>query len=264
MPENANLQLSEAGERMIEEALMTEEAIEQELQQVDENSNFSTVYATIAGLAAAYMIMAKRYSETVIPKRYLRGLQDSDSAFFKSKVRTGIDTDLHQSVVRKMSEQMTIDFGRNMRTVVDGIEYALTEAELINIRAAFAGGGGRANIRRQIEEILDAQSVRGKRNWKVSSYTDMLVRTTERKAFNNGVMNRALELNIVVFRISNSGSKHEECARWEGQYVSANGEFGLPSLSEVFSSGIFHPNCMHRLAMAAYKQRELEGRAIDV
>lgn len=259
MPEGS-LTVSEAGDDMILTGYKTESQMQEELDQVSVGSEYSKTFAAIAGLAGIYLVSAQEYAQATVPILYFQGFNDSESALLSFDVGEPADRAKHQTVVQRMSQQLEIDFAKEMRAVRDGVEYALTEAELTSIRATFSTSSSRAEAAKAIRDIINAQAIRGKNQWKLGPYTEMLVRTNERRAYNAGSINRAAEAGISVFRVSESGSTHAECARWEGQYISINGEFGLPTLTTLYASGIFHPNCMHRIFAAPLKQRELEGR----
>lgn len=259
MPEGS-LTVSEAGDDMILLGYKTESQMQDELEEVTVGTQYSKTFAAIAGLSAIYLNSAQQYADGSLPLLYIQGFTDTGDALGSFGLDVNVDQSKHQTVVQRMSQQLKIDFAKEMRAVRDGVEYALTEAELTSIRASFSTQSTRAEAAKAIREIIDAQAIRGKNQWRLGPYTEMLVRTNERRAYNAGSINRAAEAGVSVFRVSSSGSTHAECARWEGEYISITGEFGLPTLETLYASGIFHPNCMHRIFAAPEKQRELEGK----
>lgn len=84
------------------------------------------------------------------------------------------------------------------------------------------------------------------RKWSFDTYANMLVRTKSVEARNQGLSNRMLQNGYDLVQISNHGSKHPACAKWEGQILSLTGNTpGYPTLYEATIAGLFHPNCQH-------------------
>jgi hypothetical protein len=85
------------------------------------------------------------------------------------------------------------------------------------------------------------------RKWNSDAYFEMLSRTVlhnnAREAYLHGCSD---EKNDIV-AISTSGNPCPACAVWEGRLLSISGTGKYPSIESARSSGLFHPNCTHRM-----------------
>jgi len=91
------------------------------------------------------------------------------------------------------------------------------------------------------------------REWSISRYAEMVARTTAREALLQGSINRMIEYNYDLVRISTVGGDRvcEKCRRWEGSVLSLTGKTkGYPTLADARASGLLHPNCRHNIYMA--------------
>lgn len=208
----------------------------------------------------------KQYVETALPDDYSKGIEEANAILSGIGVdMSTINKEAHQTYLEKFVDGTNFDLAKNVTALRNGIESAISEAERMKLKEIFSTGikKRKDEISREIVQTLEERGVqsildRGGKNWTLESYADMLVRTKKREAFNNGVVNRALENDIVVFRVSFTGTTHEACKKWENVLVSSNEEFGLPSIAEATASGLFHPNCMHILTPDPTAQFGLE------
>lgn len=206
-----------------------------------------------------------QYASVAIPDHYLQGLKDAEKVLNEIGIRfAGADPLIHQPIVNAMASEMSLDFAKNLQALQNGIAKALSEADRIKIRAAIGEQGVTVKeIEKEVRQVFDARGVqslldRGGKTWSVDTYAQMLVRTKRSEAYNSGIVNRSLEINIVVFQVSYSGTAHKACQVWENKFLSVNGEHGLPTIAQAKGQGLFHPNCFHILLPAPLKQMELE------
>lgn len=205
------------------------------------------------------------YAQTEIPNRYAQGLTEATAILQAAKVAMSApNKEAHDTVVQSMAGELVDDFAKGILAVQDGIESAVSQAQRQKIMARF-GSGLRKEQEEAITQILQEQGTkglldRGGKRWNITTYAKMLVKTKEREALNVGMITRAQEVGISVFRINDTGSTHKECAAWENRLVSLAGEFGLPTVSDATSGGVFHPNCRHRLFPDPTAQRKLENQ----
>jgi hypothetical protein len=100
------------------------------------------------------------------------------------------------------------------------------------------------------------------RKWSLSSYSEMVARTTSREAFNEGTRSRLLSNGQDLARISTGSSEKscDACRAWVGRVVSLTGATpGYPTLDEARAAGMFHPNCTHSLSSALTFEELLKG-----
>jgi len=104
-----------------------------------------------------------------------------------------------------------------------------------------------AALKQQLEDRgIAALKDKAGREWTFDRYTAMLTRTKAVEARNQGLANKMVQYGYDLVQISNHGSKHLACARWEGRIVSLTGQTpGYPTLAEATNDGLFHPNCEH-------------------
>jgi hypothetical protein len=105
----------------------------------------------------------------------------------------------------------------------------------------------------------------GGRYWQPSSYAEMVSRTGIADARRTAFKTRYLANGVDVVQVVENGSVHEECIRWEGEYLSLTGAAKeLPTVEDAEAQGLFHPNCSHRYVVAVdYDQPELPEEAAE-
>lgn len=236
-------------------------------ENIDTEKDISVLQAQIDGALDQLGAVSGEYARVAIPDQYARGLEEASKLLdFAGVSFAAPDAARHNSVVKNMAEEVSLDFARNISAYREGVRKTVSQAERLRIRAAMAGDANtRAEIEKEIIDLFQSQGVqslldRGGKSWSLDTYAKMLVKTKEREAFNTGVVNRALELDIVVFRVTYTGSAHKECAFWENKLVSVSGQYGLPRIADLSSRGMFHPNCRHRVVPDPAAQRELEAK----
>lgn len=114
----------------------------------------------------------------------------------------------------------------------------LIEAELS------AKGLSRSLTERGFVGIIDKAG----RRWKLSTYSDMVVRTKLVQAHSEGLRYGALDSGYDLAVIS-SHNAEDACGKYEGMIISLNGgTSGYPTYEQIKSTGeIFHPNCKHTI-----------------
>lgn len=89
---------------------------------------------------------------------------------------------------------------------------------------------------------------RAGRAWQLSSYVEMAVRSATAQATIQGQMNAYAERGHDLVIVSDSPEECKKCRYWEGKVLSISGQtHGYPSVDMAVNSGLFHPNCTHRL-----------------
>ena len=90
------------------------------------------------------------------------------------------------------------------------------------------------------------------RNWSLSAYVEMAVRTAAQRAFNDSHLARMQALGVEYFTVPDSGHPCPKCFPWQGRVLTAR-EIPNPTIhvdgtiAEAVAAGLFHPNCKHPL-----------------
>lgn len=90
------------------------------------------------------------------------------------------------------------------------------------------------------------------RNWDLSSYAEMAVRTAEGKASVEGHTAKLIANSQDVGIVNYSFEPCESCAKWEGRKISLAGRTpGLPTMDSIRRSKthLFGPNCTHSIEL---------------
>lgn len=265
MAQNSRLKESKNGRVLVQLFKRSASVLSAMLLLPDAEENLEEIRAVKDAEVQKLLEASRQYADTEMQNRYAQGMLAALSAIQSAG---GIeisapDAGAHNTIVQSMVSELRDDFARGILSVGEGIESAVTKAQRQSILGTLSDGN-RIERAQNIRSILQEQGTkglldRGGKRWDITTYANMLVRTKEREAFNVGMIARANEVGVFVFRINDTGSTHAECAKWENQYVSQNGEFGLPTVEDATSDGVFHPNCRHRLIPSPQKQRELES-----
>ena len=127
----------------------------------------------------------------------------------------------------------------------EGLRASLRQVETEGVPGAQADAMTRALQREGITGFIDKAG----RRWKLSTYTEMAVRTTTAQAQAEGVKAKMLERGFDLVEVSSHGCSHHPsdpanaCVRLEGDTFSLTGLSSdyehLPELPP------FHPNCTH-------------------
>jgi hypothetical protein len=94
---------------------------------------------------------------------------------------------------------------------------------------------------------------RAGRNWSMSAYVEMAVRTASARAFNDSHMQTMRAVGIKYFTVPSHGSTCPLCYPWQGAVLTdaANPDPTVATdgtIDEAVAAGLFHPNCRHTLA----------------
>lgn len=117
---------------------------------------------------------------------------------------------------------------------------------------------GTQTRRQAAQRALDAFAHRGitgfvdaaGRNWEMSTYTEMAVRTTSGRAAIAGHADKLADAGLDLVMVSDSPEECEMCRPWEGAVLSLRGRTpGYTTLSEAEGAGLFHPNCTHSVGL---------------
>ena len=108
---------------------------------------------------------------------------------------------------------------------------------------------------RQMEKTGEAQGLvafvdRAGKQWNMSTYVEMLARTTVMKIHNEAVKNEFVAHGEDLVIISYHLPTCEMCKPWNGRIVSLTGATkGYPTMTDAEAEGLFHPNCRHAFSL---------------
>jgi hypothetical protein len=86
------------------------------------------------------------------------------------------------------------------------------------------------------------------RNWSLSAYVEMAVRTSSQRAYNASHLARMQSLGIDLFTVTDDGHPCPLCAPWQGKILSAEPDSRADAtIADATGAGLFHPNCKHTL-----------------
>lgn len=201
-----------------------------------------------------------KWVQEEVPAAYKLGMTDAvkQLEFVKAPIKVGTTfTTINREAVGVLISDMQESFGTSLSAVNRSARQVFTNAAREEIKARIAEGSVTGATRKEIaakvkdvvkERGISALTDRGGRSWTLDRYADMLARTKLVEARNTGLQNKMLENGYDLVEVSNTGSTHEECARWEGEILSLTGQTpGYPTVADAEADGLFHPNCQHAL-----------------
>ncbi|QDZ15788.1 phage minor capsid protein [Humibacter ginsenosidimutans] len=94
---------------------------------------------------------------------------------------------------------------------------------------------------------------KGGRNWSMSAYTEMAVRTSSARAFNDSHLQVMRAVGIKYFSVPSDGHPCPLCFPWQHSILTDGltppepGVHVDGTIAEATAAGLFHPNCRHTL-----------------
>jgi hypothetical protein len=113
-----------------------------------------------------------------------------------------------------------------------------------------ASGAATHNMLTPGHTIKDAQQnmMRG-RNWQLSSYVEMAVRTASMRAYNEAHMQVMQAAGITLFMVPVHMHTCPICHDWQGKILSLTPDARADAtVDEARAAGLWHPNCEHVLS----------------
>jgi len=98
--------------------------------------------------------------------------------------------------------------------------------------------------------VFTSQGVRGftdrsGRNWSLSAYTEMAVRTAAMRAYNDSHLQVMRAVGINLFTVSDDGHPCPLCLPWQNRVVCDQPDGVHPTMADAIAAGLMHPNCRH-------------------
>lgn len=102
----------------------------------------------------------------------------------------------------------------------------------------------REYVRRGVTGFTD----RSGRNWSLSAYVEMSVRTATMRAYNDSHLQVMQAAGVDLFTVDDDGHPCPLCFPWQGRILSVEPDpRAHATIAEATAAGLFHPNCKHTL-----------------
>jgi hypothetical protein len=199
----------------------------------------------------------QKWVDAQIKAHYIEGASVATKLLKSGGVLVKDDfTQLDNLSVKALVDDTLLSFGDSIQGFSRSINRLMTEAEkqIISQRLAVGRikGSTMRDITNRIKGLLNENFLgmrdKGGKVWQLDRYAEMLARTKLTEATNRGVMNQLLQNDFDLVKVTNHGTNHTECKYWEGKILSITGNTkGYPSYDDAVKSGLFHPNCEHRV-----------------
>lgn len=170
---------------------------------------------------------------------------------------TALFTPIDRQTVTALIDSSTASFADALTTVGRSVRNITSDIFQQEVKARIAEGTITGETRKSIaasvkQKIVDQGIValkdKGGNSWSLDRYASMLVNTQLAEARNTGLSNKMLQNSNDLVQVSDNGSSHYECAVWEGQVLSLNGDTpGYDTVDDATAADLFHPNCQHTL-----------------
>lgn len=226
------------------------------------------IQAMFGGLEEQYRGMVKDYVPWLAQGYYNAALNDLNiygnttavGSISPKRLQAMIDDDYRHiaGATKNMSDTAILNLRRLSARVMR--EAAMTGATRAEVSKRLLG----ANTASGLFKFID----KGGREWDNATYFDMLGRTMLHNNARTAYLDGCADNGSDVVKVSVSGNPCPACAQWENRLLSITGRTpGLPTLTEAISSGLFHPNCTHRVSAVpdAIRERKYDasGRALS-
>lgn len=166
---------------------------------------------------------------------------------------SGPFTGVHQEAVNVIADNLAHKLGEAAATVGRRVDDAFRQEGLRQVASALVTGSARRDNVAAMTERLQQRGVRAftdaaGREWKLSTYSEMHVRTIVREAASQGTANRLLENGSDLVTISSHDHDEDVCTDYDGKTFSLTG--ATPGYDVLDNYPPFHPNCEHVLTPA--------------
>jgi len=85
------------------------------------------------------------------------------------------------------------------------------------------------------------------RDWQLSSYVEMAVRTASVRAFNAARMEHVASQGGNLLYVTDDGHPCPLCQPWQNRVLAISPDGEHPTVDDATAAGLFHPNCRHAL-----------------
>lgn len=205
-------------------------------------------------------VAVDKWAKREIPQYYLDGanlaqqdLRALGVDISKSKNFAVVNTE----ALKALTDEVALAFANSITAIYRNSSQLLSTAIKQQLNFTIAQGKltgeARKTISNNIKQVIQDNGItaltdKAGKNWTFDNYARMLARTKATEARNQGLANRMLTSGYDLVQVSNHGTNHPACAKWEGKILSLTGKTpGYPTLYEAAAAGLFHPNCEHAI-----------------
>lgn len=199
---------------------------------------------------------AKDWVEKSIKRNYLEGISDAEKGFRKLNLKVEVpDIILYTQAINILAQNTYSRLLDVSQTIGRRTNDIFRTVALEEIRGSVIGYKDWKRTAKDIKNSLIENGVTGfvdktGKKWNMTSYAEMVSRTTTAEAFNAGTMDRILETGHDLVIIDIIDTICPICLRWQGKILSLTGKTkGYPTMQEAKADGMFHPNCRHSFSI---------------
>jgi hypothetical protein len=170
-------------------------------------------------------------------------------------------TGIHQEAVNVLADALTASLNDATERVGRQASDVFRREGLRHAALDLIAGGTQRDAAKELRATLLRRGVSGfrdraGRDWGLSTYAEMVVRTTTREAVSTATKNTLVERGDDLVTISSHRHDSDMCDRYDGKTFSLTGATdGHPVLDQLPP---FHPNCVHVLTPATANLDALE------
>lgn len=208
---------------------------------------------------STYGIDADKWVRAELPRYYNDGaaIALQDLRKMGLDLSTANSAPINAAAISALTDETSSAVFEAITGVSRNVSNIISEAQRRQLTLTLAEGKLTAETRKMItaqmvqrlqESGIGAIKDKLGREWTFERYSSMLVRTQAVEARNSGLANKMVQYGYDLVQVSNHGTKHAACRKWEGKILSITGKTpGYPTLATAKSEGLFHPNCKHAI-----------------
>ena len=207
----------------------------------------------------------KEWCMQAIPNVYSEGMKNADVMLkdIGATVTAGFGA-IHQQAAQVLAENAYQRFEDVVQVIGRQVNDIYRELALENVRGTVVGYDTWKQVANRYREQLAERGVTGfkdrsGRMWRMTTYTEMVARTTTMEAHLQGTANRLVEQGHDLVKVSTHRGACELCQPWQGKILSITGKTeGYPTLEEAKAAKLFHVNCRHAYGLHIDLDKEIE------
>ncbi len=207
----------------------------------------------------------RTWCSEAIPRVYSQGLYNADAMLKDAgvAVKAGFGA-IHQQAAQVLAENAYQRFEDVAQVIGRQVNDIYRELALENVRGTVVGYDTWKQTAKRYREQLAERGVTGfkdrsGRMWRMTTYTEMVARTTTQQAHTEGTLNRLSEQGHDLIIVSRHRGACPLCTPWEGKILSISGKTkGYPTFEEAKASGLMHCNCRHAVSLYIDLDKEIE------
>ena len=201
----------------------------------------------------------EKWTRQEIPQYYLDGANVALQDLKRIGVDVGVEgaAAINAEAIKALTDETLQSFGESMRGISRSASRFIDNALKQQINFIIAEGRLTGEARRTVSDAI-AEQLRANglpalrdaagKSWQADRYAAMLVRTKAVEARNQGLANKMLQNGYDLVQVTDHGTEHLACKKWEGKILSLTGKTkGYPTLEDAKAGGLFHPNCEHAI-----------------